>query len=143
MPRAKPRAVLVRDSFAAPEPAIPQLLQTESTATGDLQTPTRILDSFWFILPGELQESFLRLANIVKGEFVRFNQVGHDGSASAAVLPTAMLMVGNFRRNVRFALGTTSRVLHYQCRFVSGITRNQEINDGKSTESQPREAGTR
>ena len=42
------------------------------------------LDSLVFLLSGELQESFLRLAHIVKGERARFNQVGHDGPAPAS-----------------------------------------------------------
>src|SRR3954467_1166565 len=83
-PPAKPHAVLVRDYFAAPVPTILRLLQTESIATGDLQPSTRILDSFWLILSGALQESFLRLAHIVKRERPRFNEVGHDGAAPAS-----------------------------------------------------------
>src|ERR1041384_4246214 len=84
MPRAKPHGVLVRDYFAAPVSTIPRVLQTESIATGDSQAPKGILDSFWLILSGELQEICLRLSHIVKGERARFNQVGHNGPAPAS-----------------------------------------------------------
>src|SRR5437764_12257592 len=84
MPPAKSRAVLGRDYFAAVVSTIRRVLQRGRIATGDWQAPTRIPDSFWFLLSAELQKSFLRVAHIVKGERARFNQVGHDGPAPAS-----------------------------------------------------------
>src|SRR5215469_14672887 len=83
-PPAIPHGALVRDYFAVLVSAIRQVLPAESIATSDLQAMKRTLDSFWLILSGELQESFLRLAHIIKSERARFNQMGHDGPAPAA-----------------------------------------------------------
>src|SRR6185369_16089258 len=84
MPPAKPHGVPLRDSFAALVSAIPPAPQTEPIATGDSQAPTYVLNSFWSILPGEFQQSSLRLAHILEGERTRFNEVRHDGSAPAS-----------------------------------------------------------
>ena len=83
MPPAKPHAVFVRDYFAASVPTIPRLLQTESIATGDLQAVTSMPGSLWSFLSGEFQESSLCLADIAQCESAGFDEVSHDGPASA------------------------------------------------------------
>src|SRR5690242_20052842 len=75
---------LAHDYSAVAMSAIPRPQQIESTATGDLPTARNMQHSFWFLLFGKFQESFLCLAHIVQRESAGFDEVSHDGPASAS-----------------------------------------------------------